>query len=188
MAVTTLTQEIRSGYLTGISLISPQEAINEAIARATSQMPRLEDVKVKRVEVLLEGGNITGYRVTLEVTHAGDDQPSRVPSLTLSPVPVPLRTDAEGVVRVGETRVPLDTVIAAFRLGETAEGIAEQYPSLRLEDIYLVLGYYLDHRDTVDRYIAQREHEAAQLRKEIEAAFDPTGLRARLLARRPSER
>ncbi len=35
--------------------------------------------------------------------------------------PIPLETDADGVVRVGGTRVTLDTVVAAFKEGATAE-------------------------------------------------------------------
>ena len=37
--------------------------------------------------------------------------------------PVPLKTDVDGVVRVGNTRVTLDTVIAAFKEGVIAEEI-----------------------------------------------------------------
>jgi hypothetical protein len=36
---------------------------------------------------------------------------------TLSAKPPPLRTDTDGVVRVGETRVTLDTVIGTFNNG-----------------------------------------------------------------------
>ena len=36
-------------------------------------------------------------------------------SLQIIDTPVPLKTDADGVVRVGATGVPLDTVIAAFK-------------------------------------------------------------------------
>ena len=109
-------------------------------------------------------------------------------SLLLMPLPGPIRADEESVLRVGETRVTLDTVVSAHRLGEAAEGIAEQYPSLRLSDVYTVLDYYRANREAVDGYIAQREDEARQLRKTIEHDFDPTGLRARLLARRTGER
>ena len=52
---------------------------------------------------------------------------------------------------------------------------------------YPVLAYYLDNREAVDGYIAQREDKARKLRKSIEHDFDPTGLRARLLARRAGE-
>lgn len=181
MPVTTLTQEVTATSRTG-----PEEAVRQAVARATAEMAEVEHVEVKRVEVLLQDSNVSGYRVTLEVTHTGESEPERPVAalLPLGPDPVPLRTDEDGVVRVGETRVPLDTVIAAFRLGDTAEGIVESYPALRLADVYQVLGYYLLHREAVDTYIAQREGEAARLREEIESDFDPTGVRARLLARR----
>ena len=49
--------------------------------------------------------------------------------------PVPLSTDADSVIRVGNTRVTLDTVVSAFREGATAETIAEQYPSLSLDQV-----------------------------------------------------
>ena len=184
MSVTTLTQELAATSRTG-----PEEAVRQAVARVRAEMAEVEHVEVKRVEVLLQDSNVSGYRVTLEVTHTGEggsERPVAVP-LPLGPDPVPLRTDDDGVVRVGGTRIPLDTVIVAFRLGETAEGIVESYPTLRLADVYQVLGYYLLHREAADTYIAQREGEATQLREEIEADFDPTGVRARLLARRAGE-
>ncbi len=46
--------------------------------------------------------------------------------------PIPLSSDTDGVLRVGDSRVTLDTVVAAFREGMTPEGIVEQYPSLEL--------------------------------------------------------
>lgn len=50
--------------------------------------------------------------------------------IPLTPTDVlPLETDADGVVRVGDTRVTLDTIIMAFTDGATAEEIAQQYPS-----------------------------------------------------------
>ena len=39
--------------------------------------------------------------------------------------PVPLKLDSDGTIRVGGTRVPVDTVILAFHDGATAEEIAE---------------------------------------------------------------
>ncbi len=36
---------------------------------------------------------------------------------------VPLTSDADGVIRIGATRVTLDTVVAAFLDGATAEEI-----------------------------------------------------------------
>jgi uncharacterized protein (DUF433 family) len=97
---------------------------------------------------------------------------------------IPLQTTADGVIRVGGTRVTLDTVVAAFETGATAEEIAQQYPSLTLGDVYAVLTYYLRHRADVDAYIARGEAQGAAIRREAERGSDRAGLRERLLARR----
>ena len=105
-------------------------------------------------------------------------------TLTIAPLPMPLSTDAEGVVRVGRTRIPLDTVIFAFQEGATAEEIAQRYPSLDLADIYAVIGYYLRQRSEVDAYLYQRQQQANTIRALNESRHDPTGIRDRLLARK----
>lgn len=104
--------------------------------------------------------------------------------LDVAPEPVPLMTGGDGVVRVGSTRVTLDTVVAAFHTGATAEEIAQQYPSVDLVDIYAVITYYMRHRGEVEEYLRAREREATEVRAETEARFDPVGVRERLLARR----
>ena len=71
-------------------------------------------------------------------------------TLSITETPVPLTTDSDGVVRVARTRVTLDTVVAAFAEGATAEEIAQQYPSLDLADVYSVLAYFLRHRSEVE--------------------------------------
>lgn len=105
-------------------------------------------------------------------------------TLPLMADPLPLHTDRHGVIRVGGTRVPLDTVVYAFNEGCTAEEISLRYPTLELADIYSVISYYLHHRDEVDGYLKEREREAEELRLKIEAQFDSRGIRERLLARR----
>jgi uncharacterized protein (DUF433 family) len=109
-------------------------------------------------------------------------------SLVVTDQPTPLITDADGVVRVGNTRVTLDSVIAAFREGATPETIAQQYPSLALADVYAVISYYLHHRPEVHAYLQQRAQTATQIRQENEARFDPAGIRDRLIARRQAGR
>jgi uncharacterized protein (DUF433 family) len=105
-------------------------------------------------------------------------------SLAVSSKPVPLVNDVDGVVRVGSTRVTLDSVVAAFGEGMTAEGIVEQYPSLQLADVYSVIGYFLDHQEEIAAYLKGRQGQADSVRQENESRFDPVGVRARLLARR----
>ncbi|MEG4170760.1 MULTISPECIES: DUF433 domain-containing protein [Microcoleus] len=96
----------------------------------------------------------------------------------------PLKTNADGVVRVGNTRVTLDTVIAVFKQGTTAEEIVYRYPSLRLADVYATIAFYLNHQQEVETYLQQRQQQAQEIRKMNEARFDPQGLRDRLLARK----
>lgn len=97
---------------------------------------------------------------------------------------VPIRADADGVVRVAGTRVTLDTVVVAFKEGATAEEIAQQYPSVGLADVYAVIGYYLRQKEKVEAYLEQRRTQAEGVRRENERRFDPQGIRERLLARR----
>ena len=107
-------------------------------------------------------------------------------SLVIIDTPIPLKTDKDGVVRVGNTRVTLDTVIATFKEGATAEEIVAQYPSLSLGDVYAVIGYYLQRQAEVDAYLNQRQKLAEQIRQQNEARFNQQGIRERLLARRLS--
>lgn len=97
--------------------------------------------------------------------------------------PPPLGSGLEGVIRVLGTRVSLETVVYAFDSGSTAEEIVQQYPSLSLGNVYAVISYVLDNRQSVDEYVARRRAEADALRAEIEARWPPQGLRERLLAR-----
>ena len=109
-------------------------------------------------------------------------------TMTIAVEEAPLSADSQGVVRVAQTRVTLDTVVNAFLEGCTPEEIGEQYPSLQLSDIYWVIGYYLRHRDEVHTYLAERHRQANLVQQEAETRFSPVGIRDRLLARRNSSR
>ena len=105
-------------------------------------------------------------------------------SLVIANSPVPLKTDVDGVVRVGNTRVILDTVIDAFKEGVIAEEIVSQYPTLNLADVYAVIGYYLQHQSEIEAYLRQRRQIANKVRKQNEMHFNQKGIRKSLLARR----
>jgi uncharacterized protein (DUF433 family) len=102
----------------------------------------------------------------------------------LSAHPAPLRADADGVIRVGSSRVTFDTVVGAFRNGCTAEEIVMKYPSLDLTDVYGTIAYYLWNRAEIDAYLLQREAEAVAVRDEAERRQPSAGIRERLLARK----
>ncbi len=98
---------------------------------------------------------------------------------------VPIREDAAGALRVGDSRVLLELVIRAFQDGATPETIVQRYSTLTLPDVYAVIAYYLRHRSEVEEYLARREQQAEEARKRIESQQgDLSAIRARLLTRR----
>jgi flavin-binding protein dodecin len=54
--------------LSATSQTSFEDAIKEGVARATSTLRGVEGAWVKDMNVLIEDGNITGYKVNIEVT------------------------------------------------------------------------------------------------------------------------
>lgn len=97
---------------------------------------------------------------------------------------IPLHTDEHGAIRIGSTRVLLELVIHAYFMGETPEGIVESYPSLTTSDVYAVIGYYLANREEIDAYVRQRDEQADQVLRDMEANLTPEAraLRTRLRA------
>lgn len=104
--------------------------------------------------------------------------------LVIESEPVPIAADADGVYRVGGTRVTLDTLVAAFHDGATPEEIVDQYPIIGLDQAYAVIGYYLRHQAEVDAYLSTRAETSARVRAEVEHAHPQHGARARLISRR----
>ena len=103
---------------------------------------------------------------------------------TVTTEQIPLVTGTDGVIRVSGTRVTLDTVVAAFSEGATAEEIAQQYPSVSLAGVYQVIGYYLRHSAELEPYLVERSRTIDLIRRSNESKWPPAGIRDRLLARR----
>jgi uncharacterized protein (DUF433 family) len=104
---------------------------------------------------------------------------------TIQAAAPPLREDADGALRVGNSRVLLDLVIRAFQDGATPETIAQRYPTLALADVYAVIAYYLAHRSEVEEYLDRQEQMANEVRRRIESQQgDLSEIRDRLLAKR----
>ena len=99
----------------------------------------------------------------------------------------PLRQDADGALRVGDSRVLLELVIRAFQDGATPETIVQRYSTMKLPDVYAVVTYYLRHRQEIEDYLAERELKADEVRQRLESQQDDLSeIRARLLAQRQS--
>ena len=105
-------------------------------------------------------------------------------ALSLTTVSVPLSMDQYGTIRVGGTRLTLDTVLGAYERGDTPEEIVEGFSCLTLADVYAILAYYHQHREDVDAYLAAQDAEAEEIRRMVEARQGTQeGLREKLLAR-----
>jgi dodecin len=59
--------------LSGTSQTSFEEAVKEAIGRANKTLQNVESAWVKDQNVMIENGQITGYKVNLEITFVLND-------------------------------------------------------------------------------------------------------------------
>jgi dodecin len=67
MSVATVTE------ISAVSQESFEDAVQQGVARATKTLRNVEGAWVKDRNVLIEDGNIVGYKVNLEVTFVLDD-------------------------------------------------------------------------------------------------------------------
>lgn len=102
--------------------------------------------------------------------------------LMIEAPPVPIR-EYNNTLLVGNSRVPIDTVIRYFDWGNTPEEIVLQFPALKLRDVYGVINYYLNNREVIEPYLAVRQAQSEAIRDTNEALFPAKGIRERLLAR-----
>jgi dodecin len=59
--------------ISAISDTSFEDAIQQGIARATSTLRGVEGAWIKDMNVMIENGSITGYKVNMEVTFVLED-------------------------------------------------------------------------------------------------------------------
>ena len=77
-----------------------------------------------------------------------------------------------GAYYVAGSRVSLDSVVHAFRRGETAETICQNFELLTLEEVYGAIAYYLANQAAV------QEEKAGAAKRDAEPL--PADLRTRL--------
>ena len=86
--------------------------------------------------------------------------------------------------RIQGTRVSLDSVVHAYLDGESAETIADSFPSLSLEQIHGTIAFYLKHREEIGAYLDSQALRWESFREESERANGPLLDRLRSHARR----
>jgi hypothetical protein len=84
-------------------------------------------------------------------------------------LPPPLRLDEGSIVRVGQSRVSLDTIVEQYENGMTPEEMVAAYDTLELADVYATIAYFLRHVIQVRAYLKRRDEEAQALRAKIES-------------------
>lgn len=72
----------------------------------------------------------------------------------------------DGGYFIKDSRVSLDSVVYGFLRGESPEGIAESFPSLRLDQIFGSLAFYIANREIVDQYLREGRQEFEALREQ----------------------
>ena len=74
---------------------------------------------------------------------------------------------------IAGTRISLDSIVFAFLDGLSPETIVtECFPSIKLEQVYGAITYYLAHRTEIDAYLQQVDVEFETLRQTTQNA-DP---------------
>ena len=102
-------------------------------------------------------------------------------SLILEREAPPLHQDANGVIRVAQTRVTLESIISLFEQGASPEEIALRYDVLDLHGIYATLSYYLGHRQQTQEYLDRARQVSLGARRDAERRSGATEIRERLM-------
>src|SRR2546422_9467800 len=80
------------------------------------------------------------------------------------------------------TRISLDSIVHAFRRGESPETICQNFELLRLEEVYGAIAYYLANQADIDAYLIRQNEKWAEGRRDSEPL--PASLRERLMPTR----
>jgi uncharacterized protein (DUF433 family) len=99
------------------------------------------------------------------------------------PDTVPLTQWDDGSIRVIGSRVTLDVLVHRFQMGDTFEEIHEGFPSVTLEQINAIIGWYFDDKAEADEYLQERDAQAEKIRQEIQSQPEYKAFHERLLRR-----
>lgn len=80
------------------------------------------------------------------------------------------------------TRISLDSIVHAFRRGESPETICPIFELLRLDEVYGAITYYLANQAGVDAYLIRQSEKWVEGKRNAEPL--PANLRERLMRAR----
>jgi len=84
----------------------------------------------------------------------------------------------DGNYYVAGNRVSLDSIVHAFRRGESPETICQNFEVLQLEEVYGAIAYYLANQSAIDAYLVRQGEKWAEGKRNSEPL--PASLRERL--------
>src|ERR1019366_9635901 len=84
----------------------------------------------------------------------------------------------DGNYYVAGTRISLDSIVHAFRRGESPETICQNFELLRLEEVYGAIAYYLANQADIDAYLMRHADVWAEGKRNADPR--PADLRERL--------
>ncbi|MBI3470031.1 MAG: DUF433 domain-containing protein [Candidatus Solibacter usitatus] len=88
----------------------------------------------------------------------------------------------DGNYYVAGTRISLDSIVHAFRRGESPEAICQNFELLRLEEVYGAITHYLANQADIDAYLIRQDEKWAEGKRNAEP--QPANLRDRLMRAR----
>jgi uncharacterized protein (DUF433 family) len=90
--------------------------------------------------------------------------------------------ERDGNYYVAGTRISLDSIVYAFRRGESPETICQNFELLRLEEVYGGIAYYLANQAEIDAYLIRQNERWAEGRHNSESL--PADVRQKLMRAR----
>jgi uncharacterized protein (DUF433 family) len=71
-----------------------------------------------------------------------------------------------GRLRIDGTRITVNQIVVWYKQGYGPEEIADQYPHLRLAQVYAALAYYHANTEEIEADLAAEKSEAERLERE----------------------
>ena len=90
--------------------------------------------------------------------------------------------ERNGGLYLAGTRVSLDSIVYCFKDGLSPEAILGEFETLKLNQVYGAITYYLENQSSIDEYLVKQEQFFEEQRRTAEPL--PAGLRQRLDAAR----
>src|SRR2546423_6690880 len=90
--------------------------------------------------------------------------------------------ERDGNYYLAGERISLDSIVHAFRRGESPETICQNFELLRLEEVYGAITYYLANQADIDAYLTHQGEKWVDGKRNSDPL--PANLRERLMRSR----